>query len=1012
MKKIFILLVSFSIFSLNNLQAQVSADCSTVVPICDNTGSGGNVSGPGGDDFNGAVSSGCLQDGGAGTGVESNSAWYSFGVSQAGQLGFNIDPQNNGEDWDFALYGPFSSPDGNCGTISAQTPIRCNYDPNIGTNGYTGVGENPVDPMNFGAYDSFLNVNAGEYYVLLVNNFSNTNSGFNVIFSGTLFDGGNAPLDCSILNTDGILGPDQNICETSNITLDANPNNDPDFIGYSWEFDDGTGFVPIPGTVGLSSISVSDAGTYQVVITDINGDSDTDVIEIIVFDLPIMSTSLARIICSDEVSGIRLGVELGSVAASSYNITTIDTNGLVASSGSPVVGFGFNASEIEDDAYTNTTNAPVIVTYSIVPISADNCEGDALDVTITVNPEPVLISSLDTTVCSDEVSGIILGVVPSSTAATSYDITAINTNGLVASSGSPVVGSGFNASEIADDSYTNTTNAPVVITYTIIPISADNCEGNPVDVTITVDPEPVLSSNLDSPVCSGEASNVLLDVESGSFPAASYNITAIITNGLVASAGTPVIGSGFAASEIADDTYINATNVPVEVTYTIVPVSADNCEGNPVDVNLTINPLPVITNAVDLLQCDDDTDGISDFNLTEANTLISANAANETFTYHLSTAHANSGASPIPNPLAYQNTDPSSNPDTIYVRVESAAGCFRVSELELFVSTTQIPNNVEILYEECDTDADGDITNGVTSFNFSDAEAQIRAQSGLPTGQNLTFIYYESEADALAETNAIPDITNHLNIASPFEQEIYVRVDSDVDNACVGLGIHVRLRTINPTPNTNPNPIILCDDITLGDLVETFDLTENETFILNGDSDVVATYHSSQMAANDGIDAIPTPTAYQNTDPSETIFIRVTNSNTTCYAIIEQEIIVNPLPDASVPITDFFECENNTDFIFDFDLESKTLEILNGQDPAEFTVTFHDSQQDADDLVDALVSPYENTSNPQIIFVAITNNTTGCSISTLNFIIEVQEGADAAEDFYEECDVVGDNDGS
>ena len=77
---LFFVLFFLGLFMGVNAQA-VSADCSTVTPICDNAGSGGQVQGSGQDDFNGAGSSGCLQDGGAGTGVESNSAWYSFGVT-------------------------------------------------------------------------------------------------------------------------------------------------------------------------------------------------------------------------------------------------------------------------------------------------------------------------------------------------------------------------------------------------------------------------------------------------------------------------------------------------------------------------------------------------------------------------------------------------------------------------------------------------------------------------------------------------------------------------------------------------------------------------------------------------------------------------------------------------------------------------------------------------------------------------------------------------------------------
>jgi gliding motility-associated-like protein len=433
-------------------------------------------------------------------------------------------------------------------------------------------------------------------------------------------------------------------------------------------------------------------------------------------------------------------------------------------------------------------------------------------------------------------------------------------------------------------------------------------------------------------------------------------------------------------------------------------------------VDLVVNRLPVIATASELIQCDDNSDGFSDFNLTEANVLISSNIANETFTFYNTMTDANDAIDAITNIMAYTNTDSSSAPDVLFVRVENNEGCYRVAQLDLLVEATQIPQTVEILYKACDIgNIDNDISNGITTFDFSDAETQIRAQSGLPTGQNLIFRYYQTEADALAEINVIPDISNYRNEMSPFEQEIYVRVDGDIDNACVGLGVHVRLRSINPTPNIDPDDIELCDDNTVGDLVENFDLTQNEIYILNGDPAVSASYHFSFADANDAIGEIPGPSAYMNTNSTETIFVRVTNSLTTCYAIVDFDITVNPVPDASTALTDFFECENDTDFVFAFNLESKTTEILNGQSPTEFTVAYYDSQLDADNVTDPLPNPYTNTSNTQQIFVAITNNFTGCSISTLSFNLIVVEGADANDDGelleYEICDEFGVNDG-
>ncbi|MBF8151648.1 hypothetical protein ITJ86_17280, partial [Winogradskyella sp. F6397] len=86
----------------------------------------------------------------------------------------------------------------------------------------------------------------------------------------------------------------------------------------------------------------------------------------------------------------------------------------------------------------------------------------------------------------------------------------------------------------------------------------------------------------------------------------------------------------------------------------------------------------------------------------------------------------------------------------------------------------------------------------------------------------------------------------------------------------------------------------------------------------------------------------------------------------------------------------------------------KDEEVLNGQDPTQFIVSYHDNLADAEAGMNGLVSSYTNTSNPQQIFVTITNNVTGCSISTQSFNIEVQEAAQANPNMdpivYEICD--------
>lgn len=1121
LKKYICLLVffGFSLLSFGQFSVPGGISCNQASPICsDNSGTyvfENNVD----NSTNIGTQVGCLGD-------APRPSWFFLQVDQTGDLAFEInqweDSNNNGInengepgiDVDFIAWGPFSNDTGNCNNININCPTCPN---NTDNNTYYPNNQdmsNIIDCSYSNQPTETLTINnaqSGEFYLLLIANYGNGPgqpgvAGSIEIVQTNLGTPGGGSTDCSIINVNGILGSDQNICEMTSTTLDANPASDPSFVDYAWQYDDGTGFVPIPGTDGMSTISVSNAGEYQVTITDNLGGSDADVIEVTVTSLPTVNPVNPQFRCDDNndgfwdfnfttldatVIGVQTDVEvtyhtsLGDAQTDMNPITGLYQNA-TAYAAEPIFIRVENTTN-RDCASTgtfdiNVFNTPTANTIPDQLFCDDNNDGfwdfdlDALRPTTLGTQDPMQYSVSFHLEQSDAMMSSATNPLPNTfTNLIAYEADTIwvrvenisNTDADIC-----FAITSFNI-DVFDQPIAETVPPQLFCDDdndgfwnfdldSLRPIALGTQSAMQFEVSFHLEQADAMMSSITNPLPNiftnlvayqddiiwvrvenvdnrddcFEISQFTIDVFEQPTPSAyTYgvcddNSDGDDTNGFVDFPLTP-----------ADiDSFILNGQDPMQftVSYHLNQVDADNNAGaitnlytddrqivvrvenndnitcyETVIVDLEVNALPVITDMVELLQCDNDTDGISDFNLTEAEVLISANFTTETFTYYLNAADAASGMNAIMNPTVYTNTDPSSNPDVIFVRVENTDTCFRIAQLDLFVSATQIPQNIEILYEECDVidTMDTDITNGITVFDFSDAEAQIRAQSALPPGQNLTFTFYESEADALAELNAIPDISNHRNTASPFEQEIYVRVDSDVDNACVGLGLHVRLRTINPTPNLDPDPIILCDDVTVGDLVETFDLTQREAYIFNGDTNVAATYHLTFAQANAGTDAIPTPTAYDNTNPMETIFVRVTNSTTTCYAIVELEIQVNPLPDDNAVVSDYFECENNTDFFFDFDLETKTDEILNGQDPMQFTVTYHESQLEADNLTNPLVSPYTNTSSPQPIYVAITNNTTGCSISTITFNIEINEGAIALDDLYEECDVVNDNDG-
>jgi gliding motility-associated-like protein len=410
-------------------------------------------------------------------------------------------------------------------------------------------------------------------------------------------------------------------------------------------------------------------------------------------------------------------------------------------------------------------------------------------------------------------------------------------------------------------------------------------------------------------------------------------------------------------------------------------------------LELIVVPSPEVPDDLPpLVRCDDDGDGITQFDLTEMDALVlgAQDPAQLELSYHTGAADAATGANPIANIGNYTNT---SNPQVVYVRLyDPATDCLDTGEFELRVDLPPVAQQPAPL-ELCDDL--GEPGDEVTVFDLTVKDVEI-------TGGNAswTVAYYETAADAQAQTGAVPDPTQYTNTsvgglpANP--QTLYVVV-TDGDTGCVDFAT----LTIRVLPNPTPTPsdllpdLVLCDDVNTGDGVETFDLTQNEALLLNGEAGVTPTYHTSAVDADSGANAIPDPTAHVNTaSPLEDIYVRVENDVTGCYTVVEFSIVVNPLPEV-VAVTDFIQCELGTDGFAQFDLTQKDAEVLGGQDPGSYTVSYHETLADAEALANGITGLYTNTSNPQEIYVAITDNATGCSVATQRFDLEVQEAAQA-----------------
>ncbi|MBA4318732.1 MAG: gliding motility protein [Flavobacterium sp.] len=419
--------------------------------------------------------------------------------------------------------------------------------------------------------------------------------------------------------------------------------------------------------------------------------------------------------------------------------------------------------------------------------------------------------------------------------------------------------------------------------------------------------------------------------------------------------------------------------------------TGNSCGLTSAETTLTVYALPVV-NDITIIQCDDDLDAVSTFNLTVKNDVISSNYTNETFTYYTSLAGANTAdaAQLIATPLAFTNTTPGTMP--VWARVANTNGCYRIAQLTLQVLATNIPSTYNIQVQPvCDdfldingnNNANNNKRDGIATFNFSTTKATI--QNLLPTTAGVVYNinYYRNQADALAELNVITDISNYRNFDYPTTQNIWVRVDSDADNACYGLGPFVTL-TVEALPFANAVSIQRqCDDNQDG--IFTFNTAALETTLLNGQSNVTVTYFDQ---ANN---LLPSPFPATFATASQTIKAVVTNNTTQkCFDETTIQFIVDDLPEAfAVPVALTTICDDELDPLtqdgkFAFDTSSFQSTILGAQ--TGMTVKYFDGNGNS--LPSPLPNPFvTGTQNVKVVVENPINITCTASID-IPFIVE------------------------
>ncbi|MBA3985456.1 MAG: T9SS type B sorting domain-containing protein, partial [Flavobacteriales bacterium] len=455
--------------------------------------------------------------------------------------------------------------------------------------------------------------------------------------------------------------------------------------------------------------------------------------------------------------------------------------------------------------------------------------------------------------------------------------------------------------------------------------------------------------------------------------------------------------AGVAGTEIPDPTdYTNVVpffdSVWARAIRAANPPSVNLACSDVVELFLIVLPLPDTPTASfgDLFSCDGDGNGNAIFDLTQNNPHVigvqdPSDFIGPTYYTTLGAAQAGIPGTEIPNSGFFPST---SNPQTIWVRLENiSTGCVRISSFLLITGT--FPTIFDPLdKEECDDLESGSDTDGINIFNLTDYNAEI-------TGGNATYevFYYETAQDQI-DGNAIQTPEAYANTSSPGEQTLFVSVFN-------GEGCEARttltLRVLAlPAPLTDAQYIV-CDDNNDG--TGEFIFSTMDVVIANGETDVVITYHETQADALEGVSALNPDLVYENFTNPQIIWVRVTrevlppSTSPVCFVVVELLLLVETSPVLPLDIPPMVKCAEGTTAVFNF-LEEEFLEFLYGtQAPPLYLLSFHTTLADAVAGEEAIPNPesYTNQSNPQTIYVRLTNTENGC-FAVRDFEIEVSQG--------------------
>ncbi|SEQ86843.1 gliding motility-associated C-terminal domain-containing protein [Hyunsoonleella jejuensis] len=379
------------------------------------------------------------------------------------------------------------------------------------------------------------------------------------------------------------------------------------------------------------------------------------------------------------------------------------------------------------------------------------------------------------------------------------------------------------------------------------------------------------------------------------------------------------------------------------------------------NLEIIVNTVPVFGTISNFQLCEDDNDERTEFLFSDWDAeILNGQTGKEVF-YFEDAAFT----TPIDKTSLYTNT---SSPQTIYVRVENITDANCNATSSFFIEVGANPDyNPPSSFLICDDNSN----DGIGVFDLNEKIEEI--SQGSTT--NLDINFFLSEFNALENINPIPlAFTNTTN-----PQQLYVRIDNQDSDCFVveDFGINVVA-----APDLSDADIFdLCDDDYDGFVTFDLDNAQYENFDRIQTGTVVNYFENIDDVDNDAL-AITNPNTYVSN--SKTVYIKVTNTLTTCYTVLPLQLAVTPLP--IIQFNGTYEiCDNDAD-IFDLSI----MDDIIVEDLSTVGITYYSNPTDAQNNNNALSTNFNYTSNSHVIYTRMEDLSTGC-IGYGSFTLQVNQ---------------------